>query len=58
MLTFSLPDYVTSVKDGGFYGWPYSYYGQHEDPRMKGKNPERVAKAIIPDVGLNYILLF
>jgi len=45
-----VPDYITSVKDGGFYGWPYSYYGQIEDPRMKGQKPELVAKAIIPDV--------
>ena len=45
-----VPDYITSVKKGGFYGWPYSYFGQIEDPRMKGKNPELVEKAIIPDV--------
>lgn len=45
-----VPDYITSVKEGGFYGWPYSYFGQIEDPRMKGKNPELVQKAIIPDV--------
>ncbi|MEO8406430.1 MAG: sorbosone dehydrogenase family protein [Chitinophagaceae bacterium] len=45
-----VPDYITSVKDGGFYGWPYSYFGQHEDPRMKGQHPELVAKALIPDV--------
>ncbi|MBE7174883.1 MAG: sorbosone dehydrogenase family protein [Mucilaginibacter polytrichastri] len=46
-----VPDYITSVKEGGFYGWPYSYYGQHEDPRMKDKqNPELVKKAIVPDV--------
>jgi glucose/arabinose dehydrogenase len=45
-----VPDYITSVKEGGFYGWPYSYYGQIEDPRMKGKAPELVAKAIVPDV--------
>lgn len=45
-----VPDYITSVKDGGFYGWPYSYYGQIEDPRMKGKAPDLVAKAIVPDV--------
>lgn len=45
-----VPDYITSVKEGGFYGWPYSYFGQIEDPRMKGKAPELVAKAIIPDV--------
>ncbi|RNL54214.1 PQQ-dependent sugar dehydrogenase [Pedobacter jejuensis] len=45
-----VPDYITSVKEGAFYGWPYSYYGQNEDPRMKGKNPELVKKAIAPDV--------
>ncbi len=45
-----VPDYVTSVKQGGFYGWPYSYFGQIEDPRMKGKAKELVAKAIVPDV--------
>jgi glucose/arabinose dehydrogenase len=49
-----VPDYLTSVKDGGFYGWPYSYFGQHEDPRIKeeDKKPELVKKAIIPDVDL------
>jgi glucose/arabinose dehydrogenase len=45
-----VPDYVTSVKDGGFYGWPYSYIGQNEEPRRKGENPELVKKAIVPDV--------
>ena len=45
-----VPDYITSVKKGGFYGWPYSYYGQIPDPRMEGKGMERVAKAIVPDV--------
>jgi len=49
-----VPDYMTSVKDGGFYGWPYSYFGQHEDPRIKDdmKRPDLVAKAIVPDVSL------
>ncbi len=48
-----VPDYFTSVKEGGFYGWPYSYWGQHEDPRMKDKqNPDMVKKAIVPDVDL------
>ena len=47
-----VPDYLTSVKEGGFYGWPYSYFGQHEDPRLKGQNPDLVRKSIIPDVGL------
>lgn len=45
-----VPDYITSVKEGGFYGWPYSYYGQIEDPRMKGLGKDLVAKAIVPDV--------
>jgi glucose/arabinose dehydrogenase len=47
-----VPDYLTSVKRGGFYGWPYSYFGQHEDPRMETKRPDLVAKAIVPDVPL------
>lgn len=45
-----VPDFVTSVREGGFYGWPYSYIGQNEDPRRKGENPEFVKKAIVPDV--------
>ncbi|HEF4762385.1 TPA: sorbosone dehydrogenase family protein [Pseudomonas putida] len=44
-----VPDYITSVKDGGFYGWPYSYYGQHVDIRVEPQNPGLVAKAIKPD---------
>ena len=44
-----VPDYITSVQDGGFYGWPYSYYGQHVDVRVNPQNPELVAKAIAPD---------
>ncbi len=44
------PDYFTSVKDGGFYGWPYSYIGNNVDPRVNPQKPELVAKAIIPDV--------
>lgn len=44
-----VPDYITSVKDGAFYGWPFSYYGQHVDERVQPQQPERVAKAIIPD---------
>jgi glucose/arabinose dehydrogenase len=47
-----VPDYLTSVKDGGFYGWPYSYYGQHVDSRVKEQRPELVAKAIVPDYAL------
>lgn len=45
-----VPDYATSVKEGGWYGWPYSYIGQNEDPRRKGENPELVKKSIVPDV--------
>jgi glucose/arabinose dehydrogenase len=45
-----VPDYITSVQKGGFYGWPYAYFGQHEDPRVKEKRPDLVAKTIVPDV--------
>lgn len=48
-----VPDYMTSVKDGAFYGWPYSYYGQHVDPRVKPERPDLVAKAIKPDYALS-----
>jgi glucose/arabinose dehydrogenase len=47
-----VPDYMTSVKDGGFYGWPYSYYGQHVDDRVSPQRPDLVAKAIAPDYAL------
>jgi glucose/arabinose dehydrogenase len=47
-----VPDYLTSVKDGAFYGWPWSYWGQHVDERVKPPNPDMVAKAIAPDYGL------
>ena len=47
-----VPDYLTSVKEGAFYGWPYSYFGQNEDPRKKGQRPDLVAKAIKPDYAL------
>ncbi|GAA4415861.1 sorbosone dehydrogenase family protein [Nibrella viscosa] len=47
-----VPDYLTSVKEGAFYGWPYAYFGQHEDPRRKGERPDLVAKAVVPDVPL------
>ncbi len=47
-----VPDYFTSVKDGGFYGWPYSYFGQNVDPRVIPQRPELVAKAIPPDYAL------
>lgn len=47
-----VPDYLTSVKQGGFYGWPYSYYGNHIDARVPDQKPELVKKAIVPDVDL------
>ena len=47
-----VPDYLTRVRDGAFYGWPFSYFGQHEDPRKKGQRPDLVAKAIKPDFAL------
>ena len=47
-----VPDYLTSVRDGGFYGWPYSYYGQHVDARVKPQRPDLVATAIAPDYAL------
>ncbi|WP_192843447.1 PQQ-dependent sugar dehydrogenase [Aureimonas sp. N4] len=47
-----VPDYLTSVKDGAFYGWPYSYWGQNLDPRVSPQKPELVAKAIAPDYAL------
>lgn len=47
-----VPDYITSVKDGGFYGWPYSYFGNILDPRMKGQGKDLAAKAIVPDVAV------
>jgi glucose/arabinose dehydrogenase len=47
-----VPDYLTSVRDGGFYGWPYSYYGQNVDKRVKPQKPDLVAKAIVPDYAL------
>jgi glucose/arabinose dehydrogenase len=48
-----VPDYMTSVRDGGFYGWPYSYYGRHVDPRVRPQQPELVARAISPDYALS-----
>jgi glucose/arabinose dehydrogenase len=47
-----VPDYMTSVKDGGFYGWPYSYYGQHVDVRMQPQRPDLVKSATAPDYAL------
>ena len=47
-----VPDYLTSVRDGAFYGWPYSYYGQHVDARVEPQRPDLVAKAVVPDYAL------
>jgi glucose/arabinose dehydrogenase len=47
-----VPDYMTAVHDGGFYGWPYSYFGQHPDSRPKPPRPDLVAKALVPDYAL------
>ncbi|KFC21806.1 PQQ-dependent sugar dehydrogenase [Epilithonimonas lactis] len=47
-----VPDYLTSVKQNEFYGWPYAYFGKNEDPRRKGEKPDLVAKTIVPDVPL------
>ena len=46
------PDYMTSVREGAFYGWPFSYYGQHVDERVKPQNPDMVARAVAPDYAL------
>lgn len=47
-----VPDYLTSVKQGAFYGWPFAYYGPNEDPRRKGERPDLVKKTMLPDVPL------
>nr|WP_297458855.1 sorbosone dehydrogenase family protein [uncultured Halomonas sp.] len=47
-----VPDYLTTVQEGGFYGWPYSYWGQHVDPRVRPQNPAKVESAIAPDYSL------
>lgn len=47
-----VPDYMTALRDGAFYGWPYSYFGQHVDTRVKPQRPDMVAKAIAPDFAL------
>ncbi|MGY3090012.1 glucose/arabinose dehydrogenase [Hymenobacter sp. UYAg731] len=47
-----VPDYFTSIQEGGFYGWPYSYFGQNEEPRRKNERPDLVKKARVPDVAL------
>lgn len=47
-----VPDYLTSVREGAFYGWPYSYWGQNVDPRVRPQKPELVASAVVPDYAL------
>ena len=47
-----VPDYLTAVHDGAFYGWPYSYFGQHVDTRMRPQRPDLVASAVVPDYAL------
>jgi glucose/arabinose dehydrogenase len=47
-----VPDYMTAVQEGGFYGWPYSYFGDHVDPRVEPQRPDLVAQAIVPDYAL------
>jgi glucose/arabinose dehydrogenase len=47
-----VPDYITSVRDGGFYGWPFSYYGRHIDYRVEPQQPELIHRAIVPDYAL------
>ncbi|MBC8111693.1 MAG: sorbosone dehydrogenase family protein [Verrucomicrobia bacterium] len=48
-----VPDYLTGVKEGGFYGWPYVYLGQHKDPRVKEEAPELVKRTLVPDLNLD-----
>ena len=47
-----VPDYLTSVREGGFYGWPYSYWGQNVDDRVRPQDPDKVASTIVPDYAL------
>jgi glucose/arabinose dehydrogenase len=47
-----VPDYLTSVSENGFYGWPFAYFGNHADPRLKGERPDLVKKSLVPDVDL------
>jgi glucose/arabinose dehydrogenase len=47
-----VPDYLTSVQEDGFYGWPYAYFGDHVDPRVKEKRPDLVKKTIVPDLAI------
>jgi glucose/arabinose dehydrogenase len=51
-----VPDYLTSVPDGSFFGWPYSYYGQHLDERVQPQRPDLVAKARMPDYALYRVI--
>src|SRR5256885_9409228 len=48
-----VPDYITHIQDGGFYGWPWFYMGGNQDPRLKGTHPELKDKVITPDVLLD-----
>ncbi|MEI9957498.1 MAG: hypothetical protein WDM90_14665 [Ferruginibacter sp.] len=50
-----VPDYTTSVKEGGFYGWPYAYFGKNADPRLKGERMDLVNSTLTPDVSLEHI---
>jgi glucose/arabinose dehydrogenase len=47
-----VPDYITSVREGGFYGWPYAYFGQIEDPRLARQRPDLVARSLVPDLAV------
>ena len=47
-----VPDYLTHVQEGGFYGWPFAYFGHHEDPRLAGQRPDLVAQTLVPDLAL------
>lgn len=47
-----VPDYITSVQDGGFYGWPFAYWGKNPDPKLDGKGPEWVARTMVPDMAI------
>ena len=47
-----VPDYLTAVREGGFYGWPWAYFGANEDPRRRGERPDMVQRAIVPDMAL------
>ncbi len=47
-----VPDYLTEVREGAFYGWPYAYFGAHEDPRRRGERPDLVARTVVPDLAL------